>query len=166
MNIIIENNYEKPILIDYEKIIHSVIDEAADYVKCPYECEISISIVDKEFMRQINFEQRKIDAPTDVLSFPFLEYKTPADFSEIENDITNFNPENGTLELGDIVICYDKVLSQAKEYNHSEVRELAFLMAHSMLHLFGYDHIDESERKEMEGMQDQILKNLGITRDS
>lgn len=165
MNIIIENNYENPISVDYEKIISSVINESEDYVNCPYECEVNVSIVDIEMMKQINLEQRKINAPTDVLSFPLIEYEKPADFSKVEDNIMNFNPENGTLELGDIVICYDKVILQAKEYNHSEVRELAFLTAHSMLHLFGFDHMDETERETMEDMQDQILKNLGITRD-
>lgn len=67
--------------------------------------------------------------------------------------------------LGDIVISYDKVISQSEEYNHSKRRELAFLTAHSMLHLFGFDHIDEDERKQMEEKQDIILKNLGITRE-
>lgn len=165
MNVIIENNYNKPIDLNYEEIIGSVINEAADYVNCPYECEVNVSIVDSDMIKQINLLHRKIDAPTDVLSFPLLEYKSPADFKSLSDDITNFNPESGELELGDIVICYDKVLTQAKEYNHSTKRELAFLVAHSMLHLFGYDHIKEDERAMMEQMQDQILKNLGITRD-
>ena len=165
MNIMIENNYNKSINLNYEEIIVSVINEAVDFVNCPYECEVNVSIVDLDMIKQINSLHRKIDTPTDVLSFPLLEYKSPADFENLSDDITNFNPESGELELGDIVICYDKVLSQAEEYNHSTKRELAFLVAHSMLHLFGYDHIKEDERAMMEQMQDQILKNLGITRD-
>ena len=79
-------------------------------------------------------------------------------------DDFNFNPESGELVLGDIVISYDKVIEQAKEYNHSETREFAFLVAHSMLHLFGYDHINDNDRKSMESDQESILNNLNYRR--
>ena len=165
MNIIIENEYKNEILSDYENIIISVINETVDYVKCPYECEVNVTIVDNDSIRDINFRNRNMNQPTDVLSFPLLEFKKPSDFSGVEDNISNFNPDSGELLLGDIVISYDKVQSQAKEYNHSLKREIAFLTAHSMLHLFGYDHIKEDERRDMEEIQNHILKNLGITRD-
>ena len=164
MRVIIENEYEKNIAIDYEKIIRDVVEEAINFVQCPYECEVSVSIVNNDAIHQLNRESREIDRPTDVLSFPMLEYIEPADFSAVEKDVCNFNPDTGELILGDIVISYDKVIAQAKEYGHSLKREFAFLVAHSMLHLFGYDHMEETERLEMEEKQEIILKNLGITR--
>ena len=166
MNIDIENQYEGTIDIDYKNIILSVVNMAADYIACPYECEVSVTIVGNEEIRQINYEQRKIDKETDVLSFPLLEYEIPGDFCHCEEDGTCFHPDTGELMLGDIVISYDKVISQAREYNHSRKREIAFLTAHSMLHLFGYDHIIDEERVTMEKMQNEILDRLGITREN
>lgn len=165
MNVYIENEYHCTPDINYEDIIISVVKEAIDFVKCPYECEVNITLVDNDSIQKINREQRNLDRPTDVLSFPMIEYTVPADFSGIEDDISLFHPDTGELMLGDIVISYDKVLSQAAEYNHSVKRELAFLTAHSMLHLFGFDHMADDERTDMEEKQDIILKNLGITRE-
>lgn len=165
MSIYIENEYEHKIDIDYENIISSVIDEALDFIKCPYECEVNVTIVDNATIHEINKEQRKIDNATDVLSFPLLEYGQAGQFQEFDDMPECFHPDTGELMLGDIVISYDKVLSQAQEYNHSAKRELAFLTAHSMLHLFGFDHMEDNERIEMEKMQNIILQNLGITRE-
>lgn len=95
-------------------------------------------------IHEMNLEQRGIDRPTDVLSFPMIEYEEPGDFSVIDEESAEaFNPESGELMLGDIVISKEKVLSQAEEYGHLPKREYAFLIAHSMLHLFGYDHMVE-----------------------
>lgn len=165
MSIYIENEYAKPIDISYEEIIKSVIEEAIDFVNCPYECEVNVTITDNEAIKEINNEQRGIDKATDVLSFPLVEYNAPGDLSHLKDSFEEFNPDSGELMLGDIVISYDKVLEQAEEYNHSTKRELAFLTAHSMLHLFGYDHIEDDERVEMEEKQEIILTKLGITRD-
>ena len=94
-----------------------------------------------------------------------IDYQIPSDFSHLEDDSEDyFNPETGELLLGDIVISVEKVIEQAQKYGHSRERELAFLVAHSMLHLFGYDHIKESEREKMEKKQEEILKILGIER--
>ena len=110
-------------------------------------------------------QQRGIDRPTDVLSFPMIEYDAPGDFSVIDEETGDaFNPETGELMLGDIVISKEKVLSQAEEYGHSPKREYAFLIAHSMLHLFGYDHMEEEERAEMEAHQRAIMEKVGIPR--
>ena len=154
MSVFIENEYGKNIDIDYNTIIKKVVEEAIDFVKCPFECEVNVTIVDNDSIKEINKAQRDIDKETDVLSFPL-----------IDDDINYFNPDSGELMLGDIVISYDRVISQAYEYNHSKVREIAFLTAHSMLHLFGYDHIKEDEREDMENKQNIILNNLGITRE-
>lgn len=166
MSTFIENKYENRIDVNYEDIIKQVIEGAINYVECPYECEVNVTIVDNNIIHEINNKQRQIDRPTDVLSFPLIEYDVPGDLSNVEKNIDSFNPDTGELMLGDIVISYDKVKEQANEYNHSQKRELAFLTAHSMLHLFGYDHIVDEERINMERMQKEILNNLNITREN
>ena len=163
--IYIDNKYENKIGIDYEDIATKVIEKAEDFVGCPYDCEVNLLITNNDEIHSLNKEARNIDSPTDVLSFPAIEFETPASFSKIEEDDFNFNPESGELVLGDIIISYDKVIEQAKEYNHSETREFAFLVAHSMLHLFGYDHMNYDERKSMESDQESILNDLNIRRD-
>ena len=165
MSIIIENEYEGEINIPYEKIAYEVIEAAIDYVNCPYECEVNLMLTDNDTIHEINKEQREIDRPTDVLSFPMAEYEKPADFSKIEEDPMAFDPESGEFLLGDIVISMDKVWEQAENYGHSREREYAFLIAHSMLHLFGYDHMEEEERKDMEKRQEEILTKTKYTRD-
>ena len=113
----------------------------------------------------MNLQHRQIDAPTDVLSFPMVTYETPGDFSILEEDGADcFEPDSGELMLGDIVISADKVLEQSAEYGHSVKREYAFLIAHSMLHLMGYDHMTEEDAAEMERLQEEILKQLNILR--
>ena len=163
--IYIDNKFENKIDIDYEDIATKVIQKAEDFVECPYDCEVNLLITNNEEVHSLNKETRNIDSPTDVLSFPAIEFESPADFSKIEDDDFNFNPESGELVLGDIIISYDKVIEQAREYNHSETREFAFLVAHSMLHLFGYDHMNDEERKSMESEQESILNDLNIRRD-
>lgn len=167
MNIQIEKETDFDLNLDYEKIINEIVNEALDYMKCPYEIELNIVLSDNEGIHQVNLEQRGIDTPTDVLSFPMLNYETAGDFSflEREEEIYNFNVDTGELLLGDIMISLEKVREQAKEYNHSEKRELAFLVAHSMLHLFGFDHVKDEERVEMEQMQEEILQNKNYRRD-
>ena len=166
MSIYIEKETEKEFDFNYKETIEMVVFEALDYIECPYEVELCVTITDNEEIHKINKEHRGIDRPTDVLSFPMIEYDVPGDFGILDNEVEEyFNPETGELLLGDIVISIDKVYSQAEEYGHSRRRELAFLVAHSMLHLFGFDHEEEEERKEMESMQKEILDSVGISRD-
>ena len=102
-----------------------------------------MTLTDNEGIHAINKEYRQIDRPTDVLSFPMLSYETPGDFSFLSDENEDdFNPDTGEVMLGDIIISVDKVKEQALEYGHSEKREFAFLITHSMLHLFGYDHME------------------------
>ena len=151
--------------LHYKEIIERVIEASIDYENCPYEVEIEVILTDTPSIQEINQQHRGIDSPTDVLSFPMIDYQIPSDFSHLEDDSEDyFNPETGELLLGDIVISVEKVIEQAQKYGHSRERELAFLVAHSMLHLFGYDHIKESEREKMEKKQEEILKILGIER--
>lgn len=165
MTVNIEYEAEKMLNIPYEQIIKKVIREAEEYAECPYETEINVILTDNESIHQINLETREIDRPTDVLSFPTLEYETPGDFSIITEDSYDFNPDTGELMLGDIVISVEKVLEQAEAYGHSAERELGFLVAHSMLHLFGYDHMEDDERLVMEKKQEEILQRCNILRD-
>ncbi len=165
MTVLIESECEFNFDFDYEKIANDVINTAMDLLKFPFEAEISITITDSDGIHAINKEFRGIDSPTDVLSFPMIEYKQAGVFDEIEANDDLFNPETGEVILGDIVLCVPRILSQAEEYGHSVLREYAFLIAHSMLHLFGFDHMTEEEAAVMEAKQREILDILGISRD-
>ena len=165
MTINIEYEAEKKLDLPYEDIITRVVEDSLDYEDCPYEAEVNVLITDNEDIRQINNEYRNIDTPTDVLSFPMIEYERPSDFEFLEESGDDcFHPDTGELLLGDIVISIDKVEEQAEKYGHSQTRELAFLVAHSMLHLCGYDHMEEEERKIMERKQEEILSRGGYVR--
>lgn len=165
MSIFIEKEMEINLDFDYEETIKKVIEYALDYIKCPFEAEVNVVLTDNEGIHQINKEYREIDRPTDVLSFPMVEYEIAGDFEQIDEEQPDlFHPDTGELILGDIMISIDKVKEQAEAYGHSELRELAFLVAHSMLHLFGFDHMEESERQEMEALQNDILNELKIYR--
>ena len=159
MTVNIEYETDKKLELDYEDIINKVIDEV----------EVNVTLTDNESIHKINNEFRQVDSATDVLSFPMIDYETPSDFDSLEEEFdTNtedyFNPDTGELMLGDIVVSVEKVLEQAEKYGHTPTRELAFLVAHSMMHLFGYDHMTEDESRVMEAKQREVLDNLGITR--
>ena len=165
MTIHIEYEATKLLNFDYSALINKVINECLDYEECPYEAEISILLTDDDEIKEINKQFREIDKPTDVLSFPSIEYMMAGDFSNLEEDTSEyFNPETGELILGDIVISVDRAIMQAEEYGHSIAREIAFLTAHSMLHLMGYDHMHDDERKVMENKQEEVLNRLEIYR--
>ncbi len=151
--------------IPYGEIIEDIVAAALDYEGCPYEAEVDVLLTDNEGIRGINLETRGINAPTDVLSFPMLELEPESDFSRAQEDVGGcFHPETGELLLGDIVISVEKVIEQAKKYGHSRERELAFLVAHSMLHLCGYDHMDDAGRERMEERQRAVLEGRGYRR--
>ena len=168
MTLYYEDESDRQFGFDPEKIASAVCRAALDAVGCPYEAEVSLLITDGEAIREMNRTYRGIDRETDVLSFPLQEYDAPGSFDrfeapEIQSDA--FDPDSGELLLGDIVICADRVVSQAREYGHSEKREFAFLVAHSMLHLTGYDHMETEEREVMEDMQRKIMDMVQIPRD-
>lgn len=147
-----------------EELAGKVIEAALDYVGCPYEAQVNLLLTTNEQIHEMNRQFRGIDRPTDVLSFPMLEYAEPGDFDFLEEREDCFDPESGELVLGDIVISKEKVLEQAEAFGHSAEREYAFLIAHSVLHLTGYDHIEEQERLVMEQKQRDILEQLQILR--
>ena len=164
MSLFMEIETDRKLPFDARKIAELVIETSLDYVKCPYETEVSLLLTTDEEIKEINRMQRQIDRATDVLSFPMADYETPGDFSHLDEDAGLFHPDTGELMLGDIVISVDKVFEQAEEYGHSVTREFCFLVAHSMLHLLGYDHMTEDEAKVMEAKQAAALKELGINR--
>jgi len=128
--------------------IRKVIRAAALQEKPDLKLECNVTLCDNEYIHQINKEYRGVDAPTDVLSFPFFDFDTPYTVAE----------------LGDIIISLDKTAEQAKEYGHSFKREICFLALHGTLHLFGYDHIKDDDRMIMEQKQRDILDRLEIHR--
>ena len=165
MTLYFEDEYGKEWPFSPEDVAKEVIAAALDYEDCPYEVQVNLLLTGNEEIHQMNREFRKIDRPTDVLSFPMLFFEKPSDFSAAEEEeADSFDPESGELMLGDIVVSGDKVLEQADGYGHTVKREFAFLVAHSMLHLCGYDHMEPDEAKEMERRQEEILDSLQITR--
>ena len=125
------------------------------FKKLNIKCDpiVSVSIVDNRYIHKINKKYRHIDRPTDVISFAFLD-------SENNYDKVLFSP--GPVVLGDIYISLEKAKEQAEEYKHSLHRELSFLFVHGLLHLLGYDHMNEEDEKEMFQLQEEILSEKGV----
>ena len=142
MDILISNNDMKAFTPEMEALLTKVVEHVVAAEGATAAEEVSILITDNAEIKALNAEYRDIDAPTDVLSFP------------MDDEC-----------LGDIAISMEKVLEQAEEYGHSPEREIAFLTVHGMLHLLGYDHIEEEERVQMRAREDQILNELGIHRE-
>ena len=144
-------NYEINNLVGYNNydFLDDVINRTLNHEEVD-NCLFSIIFVDEEKIRNINKEYRDIDKVTDVISFAFED-----------NSIIRYND---IRVLGDIYICIPRMIEQAKEYGHSEKRELAFLTVHGLLHLLGHDHQNEDDEKKMFGLQELILNGYGITR--
>lgn len=166
--VIIEENTEFKTDFDKQKVAEDVVGEVLKKEGCPFEVEVDILITDSEEVREYNKEYRDIDKTTDVLSFPNIDWEAPADFENIDEEELemSINPETELTILGEICLNKDRIISQAEEYGHSVKREYAFLIAHSMLHLLGYDHMEEGEAKVMEEKQDMYLCEIGITREN
>ena len=159
-----ETEYDGTFPFDPKDTAERVLEFTMDYLGCPYEADVNLLLTDDDAIHEINKEQRGIDRATDVLSFPMEDYPTPGDFTFLEEVSDCFHPESGELLLGDIVISGDRVVEQAKNYGHSTLREFAFLMVHSLLHLMGYDHMEPEDAKIMEKKQAEILDSFGIKR--
>ena len=159
--LITENEQNKiDVTDDMMSLIKQVCDEALRYEECDFDAQISLTLTDNENIKIINNEFRSIDAPTDVLSFPMLEFDEEGQI--IDNE---FEYDNDLIMLGDIVISLERAREQSIEFGHSFKREIAFLCAHSMLHLLGYDHMVEDEERIMNEKQENILNSLNITRE-
>lgn len=149
MDYYIDNRQDKyEITGNLEKIIEDIINESLKVEGLSNNYEVSISFVENDEIRVLNKEYRGVDKETDVLSFP------------LEDDFQVTTPL-----LGDIIISMDKALEQASEYGHTIEREIAYLIAHSMFHLMGYDHINDDEKEIMRKQEKQVMKNLMIYRD-
>lgn len=136
----VENETDAQFNFDIKKILDDVFDEVLRQEDCPYEAQVNLLITDNEGIQEYNKQYRNIDSPTDVLSFPMIPFSAEADFGIVEEQEADyFDPDSGELILGDIIISADKVKEQAIKFGHSEKREFAFLVAHSLLHLCGYD---------------------------
>ncbi len=156
---------EPDFTFDLEELYHSAAAASLEAFSCPFEAEISLTLTDEEEIREINREYRGIDSPTDVLSFPLIPFEEPAEFGAIKKgDPEYFNPESGCLMLGDIVLCRERILKQAEDYGHSVKREAAFLIVHSMLHLLGFDHMEEADALSMQNEEKRIMGILEIPR--
>ena len=153
-----------PEVIQIVKTASDLLNEVADLTGSAYELCCDVLLCDEDSIHELNRLHRDIDSVTDVLSFPNLDFDAPGIWpDELPDDL--FEPDSGELMLGNIAVCKQRVLDQAGQYGHSARREFAFLIAHSLLHLCGYDHIDERDRLLMEETQEKILTNLNLTRD-
>ena len=164
MTIQIDYEAERKLDIDYETLASKVAEHILETEHCPYDVCVNLVITDNEEIKRVNTEFRGIERATDVLSFPMLPFETPADYSVAEDDESCFDLDSGELLLGDIMISAERAAAQAEEYGHSVKREFCFLVAHSMLHLLGYDHMTPGEAADMEARQAKALDELGITR--
>ena len=165
--IYIDNRQSKiEITKEFPKHIEYVINFALNEERVNYDWQISLVFVDNQSIKDINKETRAIDKETDVLSFPMLDYEKGRVFKEQYNnyefDETYFDGEE--LVLGDIVISLEKALEQSEEFKHSYEREVAYLTVHSILHLLGYDHMEEDEKQIMRNREEEILNKLNIKR--
>ncbi|MGL4847715.1 MAG: rRNA maturation RNase YbeY [Clostridium sp.] len=147
---------------DMEKVILFALKEE----EVDKKCEISLVLVDNEEIREINNETRNIDKATDVLSFPMLDYEDKKVFKEVYTgkEFDEIYLDGEELVLGDIVLSLERALEQSKEYNHSFERESFYLIVHSVLHLLGYDHMIEEDKKIMRKREEEILSKLNINR--
>ena len=155
MTLLMDDRAGEALLPEEQEVFLPVCEQALQEEGFSLQTEVSLSLVTAEEIRQVNRRFRRIDRVTDVLSFPQLSF-TPGEEEE--------KNERGEIILGDILICVARARSQAEEYGHSLRRELAFLTAHSMLHLLGYDHHTKAQEQEMFAKQEQILQSLGIPR--
>ena len=145
----------------HKRLLRRVITAALDAEGVAVPCEINVLITDDAGIHAINREQREVDRPTDVLSFPMFDLQ-PGDKPETDWA----DPDSGLVPLGDMVISLERCAEQAQEFGHPLQRELAYLSVHSVLHLLGYDHMDEGPMKaQMRAREEEILNNLGITRE-
>lgn len=161
----VENETDRTFPFDIRELLNKIMEQVMELESCPYETSVNLLITDNEGIRAYNRDYRKIDKETDVLSFPNLFFENAGDFSFAEeNEADCFDPESGELLLGDIILSADRILEQAEAYGHSLLREFAFLTAHSMFHLCGYDHMEPEEAVVMEQKQEEVLQRLHITR--
>lgn len=144
----------------YDEKMHSelecIIKKALETIKPEFDLTVNISIVSKEEIKELNRDNRNVDKVTDVLSFPMLEWESPEVLRDEISDF-DYDPETNTVFLGDIILCKEKIEEQAEEFGHSLLRESVYLTLHGILHLLGYDHIEDSDKVVMRAKEKEIL---------
>ncbi len=152
---------EVDVPVGLEEQLSTVIAAALTAEQVDVPCEVNILVTDDSAIHQINLDMRNVDRPTDVLSFPMFEL-APGEKPGAEDA----DPDTGLVPLGDMVLSLERARAQAEEFGHSVGREISYLAVHSVLHLLGYDHMDEGEMKaQMRGREEAILSGLGINRE-
>ncbi|MCQ2442831.1 MAG: rRNA maturation RNase YbeY, partial [Oscillospiraceae bacterium] len=156
---------------EYETLLTNCITRALELEGMEFDCELNVLLTDDEGIHEINQEQRGVDRPTDVLSFPMFELVPGVPVSEEENenwdlfDLDEHEDGRWTLPLGDMVISYERCCAQAEEFGHSVARELGYLCVHSVLHLLGYDHMDGDDgpmKRQMRSREKEIMAELNL----
>ncbi len=164
MTLLYEAEVSSPFDFSPQQVAEQVMLAALEAEGFPYEAQVSLLLTDDAAIHELNNSFRQVDRSTDVLSFPMIDYAAPGDFGDLEELDDIFDPDSGEAILGDMVISVEHVIAQAESYGHSQLREFAFLVAHSMYHLMGYDHELPEEAALMEAKQEAVLETLNITR--
>ncbi len=165
--ILIDNRQDKEVVDnDLNEVIESVLEYALKEEEVRIDTEISLIYVDNDEIRNINSDTRGIDKETDVLSFPQLDYEEGKVFKDCYVNYTfmPYDLDEGKLVLGDIVLSLQRAREQSIEFDHSIKREVCYLCVHSLLHLLGYDHMEDVDKKVMRKREEEILNKFEITR--
>ncbi|MBC2579242.1 rRNA maturation RNase YbeY [Clostridium sp. DJ247] len=165
--ILIDNRQNKIQVTDeLENTIVKVVEHSLQQENVNIPCEVSIIFVDNQEIKEINKENRNIDKVTDVLSFPMLEFPTGKVFKEAYegHEFAESDFDDGSLVLGDIALSLEKAKEQSIEFGHSFLREASYLIVHSILHLLGYDHMEEEEKSVMRRREEEILEKFQLVR--
>ena len=161
MSIDFSNEQEQTFDFDFLKVAEDVMETVLDQEGCPYESQVCLVLTDNETIHKTNLEYRQIDRATDVLSFPAQEL-VPEHF---DPDAVQADPDSGCLPLGDMVLSQERAAAQAQEFGHSLKHEMAYLTAHSVLHLLGYDHMDEGpEKRRMRAKEKAVMALMKMNR--
>ena len=142
-------------------LLQKVFEEYKSHFALPTNVCVELSIVDEDTIKDVNKQFRDVDSVTDVLSFPSLEVKLPFAQEDYPMDI---DPSSGEIMLGEIMLCYSRMVEQSVEYGHSKERESCYLVLHGLLHLLGFDHIEQEDKEKMRVQEEAILGKLGICR--
>lgn len=161
-------NLNEEIKVDEDIIdtIQKMLEVVCENEGVEYEPSVDLTFMNDEMIHEVNKEQRDVDKPTDVLSFPLLSYEEHKVFSESynEDNLTDDLFYEDRLMLGDVLISLNTAKRQAQEFGHSFKREVVFLFTHSLLHLLGYDHVEDSDRERMNEKEDKYMEMLGVSR--
>ena len=150
--------------IEFEKDLLRVYESVAKHVLFPKKVNVNLTFISSDEIRELNKTTRTIDKVTDVLTYPYVDLKVGKKLKLVDYR-ANIDLDSGLLTIGDIYICLDRAKEQAKEYNHSLRREVCFLLCHGLLHIAGYDHLEKEDEEQMTAKQEEIMSELGITRE-